>query len=278
MLKILITGSAGFVGRNLIDQLVKRHTVTGCDLVQPADFILDLNSNYSSDLLQHYNIVLHCAAKTRIPASWDNYRDYYETNITASQRLLAQCQAAGVRKLIYFSSSSVYGNNGCELQHEDGPVAPASPYAVSKLASEYALMAQATKGDTQLIIVRPFTMYGEYMDHGAGALAIAKFLNAKKAGEPLILEGGGQQRRDYVHIRDAAQAIGLIIESGQHGDIYNIGSGVNVSIKEIADCISSNQIIAPARHNDTVSTLACIDKLRRLGYAPQVDILDWLSV
>jgi nucleoside-diphosphate-sugar epimerase len=293
MAKVFITGVNGFVGRNLVNVLRRRHKLIGTDLppnladLDPNDPLdswhntvkhQDLTAEYSADLIGDAEIVLHCAAKTRIGPSWDDYSNYYLTNITASQRLFEHCQRLGVKKFIYFSSSSVYGNNGQAIQHEDGPLNPSSPYAVSKMAAEYALRSQALKGDTDLIIVRPFTMYGHHMTFGKYALAIANFIKAWQAGQPLQLEGGGNQCRDYVHVWDAAHAIDLIIESAVNGEVYNIGKGENVSIKQIADIISPNQIITPERIGAVDSTLANIDRLRRIGYDPQVDILDWLRV
>jgi nucleoside-diphosphate-sugar epimerase len=293
MAKVFITGVNGFVGRNLVKVLRRRHKLTGTDLppnlseLDPNDPLdpwhntikhQDLTAEYGPDLIGDASIVIHCAAKTRIGPSWDDYSNYYLTNITASQRLFEHCQRLGVKKFIYFSSSSVYGNNGQAIQREDGSLNPSSPYAVSKMAAEYALRSQALKGDTELIIVRPFTMYGPHMTFGKYALAIANFIKAWQAGEPLQLEGGGNQRRDYVHVWDAAQAIDLIIECGVNGEVYNIGKGENVSIKQIADIISPNQIVTLERIGAVDSTLANIDRLRRIGYDPQVDILDWLNV
>jgi nucleoside-diphosphate-sugar epimerase len=292
MAKVFITGVNGFVGRNMVQMLRKRHKISGTDLpshtasdtLEPFDpwhsMIphADLTALYDPIMLKDQDIVIHCAAITRIDPSWADYGDYYLTNITASQRLFKECQKAGAKKFIYFSSSSVYGNNGQVIQSEDGPLKPSSPYAVSKMAAEAALQVQSLKGDTELIIVRPFTMYGDYMNYGKYSLAIAKFVKAWQNGEPLNLEGGGHQRRDYVHVEDAIRAVDLMIESAVDGDVYNIGTGTNVSIKEIADVISPKQVITPARTGAVESTLANIDRLRRIGYQPTIDILDWLPV
>jgi nucleoside-diphosphate-sugar epimerase len=293
MAKVFITGVNGFVGRNMVQMLRKRHKISGTDLpshtavsgtLEPFDpwhsMIphADLTELYDPNMIRDQDVVIHCAASTRIDPSWEDYSNYYLTNITASQRLFKECQKVGIKKFIYFSSSSVYGNNGQLIQSEDGPLKPSSPYAVSKMAAEAALQAQSLKGDTDLIIVRPFTMYGDYMNYGKYSLAIAKFVKAWQNGEPLNLEGGGHQRRDYVHVEDAIRAIDLMIESAANGDVYNIGTGTNVSIKEIADVISPKQVITPARTGAVESTLANIDRLRRIGYQPTIDILDWLPV
>jgi nucleoside-diphosphate-sugar epimerase len=294
MTKIFITGVNGFVGRNLVQRWKTKFNLDGCDLrpmwqsqtdsytIEPFDnwhsqvHHLDIRSNYDPNILTGSNIVVHCAARTRIDPSWDDYSDYYETNITASQRLFEHCQQQQVEKFIYFSSSSVYGNS--DDMQEDVKLAPTNPYAISKAAAEMALTAQALKGTTKLIIVRPFTMYGDYMNVGKDSLAIAKFVQATQHNNPIRLEGSGNQERDYIHVYDAIDALELIIEHGQNGEVFNIGTGSSISIKKIADAISPNQIIVPDRLGAVNRTCANIDKLRALGFKAKVDILEWLSV
>lgn len=289
MKRILVTGVNGFVGRNIVKQWLNKYELIGIDLpeveVQDAKWSGSINhvdirdnSSYYKELLVGVDTVIHLAAKTRIDPSWTEYYDYYYTNIAASQSVFAACQEAGVKQFIYFSSSSVYGNNGQMVQTEGGHLEPSSPYAVSKLAAEWALKAQALKGDTELIVVRPFTMYGDYMNYGRYSLAIAKFLKAAANGQPLIIEGTGSQRRDFVHVDDAIAALELIMKHGRHGDVYNIGTGRSVSVQELADAVSSKQVRAPARTGAVEITCADISKLTALGYKPKVDILQWLTM
>lgn len=294
MKRILITGIDGFFGRNLVSEWLNKYELVGIDLPPQLfseqdhthtawynsinQFDLREDADFYKELLIDLDVVVHCAAKTRITPSWTEYKDHYATNITGSQQLFQMCQRQGVKKFIYFSSSSVYGNNGQTVQTEDGPLCPTNPYAVSKLAAEWALKVQALKGDTELVIVRPFTMYGEHMNFGKYSLAIAKFIKACENNQPLVLENGGTQSRDFVHAVDAIQALELIMQHGRHLDVYNIGTGKTVSIKEIADALSPRQIVAPARVGHIEKTHACIDKIRALGYEPRFDLLDWLKV
>lgn len=294
MKNILITGINGFFGRNLVDRWMHLHTLVGLDLpLSPLDLTkaaedeewhkqinhcdIREDADHIKLLFGNIDVVIHCAAKTRIDPSWQDFRDYYDTNIAASQSMLRVAQEQGVKKFIYFSSSSVYGNNGQAVQTEDGNLCPSSPYAVSKLAAEHALRVQALKGSTELVIVRPFTMYGDHMNFGQNSLVIAKFLKAMARGNPLQLEGDGSQRRDFVHADDAIQALGLILEHSKHGDVFNIGSGYNVSIKQLADITGSKQIRAPARTGHVIDTCADISKLTALGYKPVHNVLDWLT-
>lgn len=271
--KILLTGSKGFFGKNLLEQWQDRHDITGIDL-DDCDI-----KDYERlrKFVAGQDIVIHCAARTRIEPSWQHYQDYYETNITASQRLFEICQEESVKKFIYFSSSSVYGNSeGFVTQKESDRLCPTNPYAVSKAAAEQALTVQALKGSTELIIVRPFTMYGKYMSQGTYSLVIPKFFTAYKNGEPLLLEGGGNQTRDFVHVDDALAALDIVLSKGKGGDIFNIGSGASYSIKELANLISSNQQVVPARIGHIEHTFADISKLAKQGYRPKYNLFQWI--
>jgi len=291
-MRILITGIDGFFGRNLTKAWLNKYELLGIDLPPqlfdgPDEVVkwhhsinhIDLreDSAYYKELLLGVDVVVHLAARTRINQSWNEYSDYYNTNITASQSLMAACQTAGVRKFIYFSSSSVYGNSDNPVQSETDLLSPTNPYAVSKMAAEMALRTQSLKGETELVIVRPFTMYGDYMNFGRYSLAIAKFLKAYSNNEPLSIDGDGTQRRDFVHASDAISALELILKHGKNGDVYNIGTGTTVSIQEIADAISSKQVLVPDRTGAIKLTCADITKLQALGYQPRVRLLDWLT-
>ena len=292
-MKIMITGATGFLGRNLVrafpnDELVLTALAPELfDTVQTGEswfqnhkiYHADINENIDvlKDKLQGVDVVIHLASRTRIPPSWTQYKNYYETNIGASQQLLACAQTMGVKKFIYISSSSVYGNNGTSRQTETDRLCPTNPYAVSKMAAESALRVQADDGDTELVIVRPFTMYGDYMDFGHDALVIGKFLTAWEKDEPLLIEGDGEQRRDFLHASDAVAGLQLIVEQGRNGDIFNLGTGESVSVNQLADVVSQKQIRVPARRGHVEYTEADITRLKQLGYAPKVRVLDWLT-
>lgn len=293
MKRILITGIDGFFGRNLTKRWMSEYDLIGIDLPRELFDVdketlkwqqsinhVDLRdeASFYSFLLDGVDTVIHCAARTRINASWNEYADYYATNITASQQLFAAAQQRGVKKFVYFSSSSVYGNSLNTMQSETDILAPTNPYAVSKMAAEYALKAQAQLGNTELIIVRPFTMYGEYMSYGKYSLVIAKFLKAFARNDPLMIDGTGEQRRDFVHAEDAMDALELIMEHGQNGDVYNIGTGQTASVNELAAVVSHRQIRVPDRPGPVSTTCADITRLQALGYEPKIKVKDWLTM
>ena len=289
----MITGAAGFLGRNL----TKMYSELGHELVlidytdifhnDPYTGTVHGHSVYDIDirteqasivrLLKDVDCVIHCANRARIDPSWVQYADYYNTNITATHALFKLCQTENVNKFVYVSSSSVYGNTDKAVQEESDPMMPTNPYAVSKMAAEWALQTQAQTGNTTLLIVRPFTMYGNDMSRGPYGLVIAKFLAAMEGNEPLVLHDHGNQTRDFIHIDDAVRGIRLLIDNGTHKEVYNLGSGQSVSIKSLADAVSTQQIMAPARIGPVKSTCANIDKLRNFGFEPKVKVIEWLT-
>ena len=222
------------------------------------------------------DIVIHAANKARINPSWDHFGLYYDINITGSQNALRTAQHHGVKKFVYISSSSVYGNVPGPQAETDIPM-PTNPYGVSKMAAEHALRVQAQQGDTELIIVRPFCMYGEFMDNGAEALVLSKFITAWAEGMPLILDGDGLQTRDFIHATDAVKGLMLIVEHSRHGDVFNLGSGETVSIKALADIVSDLHVRKSKRIGHVDCTHANINKLKQLGFEPKVKVQEWLT-
>jgi len=292
-MKILITGAAGFLGRNLVRHLDSLHyqlilTDKAHKLFHPTfteswwlkheriACDLDVKIEDLTSYIKGIYGVFHTANLARINPSWEKYPDYYHTNITTTQKFFQACQKIEVERFVYISSSSVYGIYQGK-QHERLPLKPINPYGVSKMAAESALMVQSQCGDTELLIARPFTMYGDFMDYGVNALVIAHFLHAWKNNQALILQGGGTQQRDFVHASDAVHALRLIMDIGIADEIYNIGSGQSVSIKMLADTISSKQVITSPRLADVPSTWGDITKLSALGFSPQIDVLHWLA-
>lgn len=283
-MNILITGACGFFGRNLVEHLAhSEHRLTLVDLQNTTIkghlvHAMDAVHEHSrlSALMEDKDVVIHAANKARINPSWDHFGLYYDINITGSQNAFRTAQQHGVQKFVYISSSSVYGDISGPQKEADA-LLPTNPYGVSKLAAEHALRVQAQKGDTELIIVRPFCMYGEFMDKGSEALVLSKFITAWAEGKALTLDGGGQQTRDFIHATDAVKGLMAIVEHGKNGEVYNLGSGETVSIKELANIVSSNQRIGAARVGNVRCTHADITKIKALGFEPKVRVQDWLT-
>ena len=285
MSNILVTGAAGFVGSNLIPTLLSAgHTVTAVDreFYEAPHGVNNIHSNIIDSLfltdrdIKDCDTVIHLANTARIEPSWNDPLGYYVNNIIATTEFFRRCQDLGVKKFIHFSSSSVYGNSPVRIQVEDDQLFPTNPYSVSKQAGEQSLQLYAKT--TELIIVRPFTLYGETMDvTSPTALAIGKFIKAAKQGDPLVIHGTGLQRRDFLHVDDCVRAVLLLMSQGQVG-VYNIGSGQAVSIRHIADCISNRQVYTANRPGPEYDTCANTSKLKELGWRATVSVTDWLNI
>lgn len=283
--RFLITGAAGFVGKQLVKRLIAQgHEVWAVDKIF-HDFESDLVKFTQADVREMFLIdpemfetahtAIHLANLARIDPSWEKAIDYYDVNILGTLDFYRRCQRDGIPKFMYVSSSSVYGNNKFNLQHETYPLSPTNPYAISKQCAEQSLLAFAND-TTDLLVVRPFTMYGSTMATEHNALAIGKFVHAYKNKRPLTVHGTGDQRRDFIHVDEAIDAMLLLLDKGKRNNIYNIGTGKAVSINEIVEVFKSSVITAPARPGPDYDTCADIDKLRALGFDPKITLLEWL--
>jgi nucleoside-diphosphate-sugar epimerase len=284
---ILVTGARGFVGSVLVNKLLQSgFTVTAVDRILGKERFetnlsvvkSDIQEEFlTDDIIKDHDVVIHLANSARIEPSWQTPEEYFYNNITVTGEFFRRCQQLNVKKFIHFSSSSVYGNNQTDIQLESSNLSPTNPYAVSKAAAEMLLSAYQLTGNMSLIIVRPFTMYDTTMSFGKDALAIGKFIKAYSQGQPLEIHGTGNQKRDFLYLDDAIDGVLLLINHAQCG-VFNLGRGQSVSIKEIANVISGNQIYVSSRPGPEYNTCADITKLKELGFKPKVDILDWLNI
>lgn len=161
-----------------------------------------------------------------------------------------------VRKVLYAASSTYYGNQAVPFTETD-PFMPTSPYAASKYMGELIMLTNDNLYKLPTLSLRFFMVYGPRNPaQGAYAIVTGKFIDRLKNGQPLIIEGDGQNFRDFVHVNDVARALILGYQSDIHGTSINIGSGEKHSVKEVADLISSNQQHVAARKNDLLGTLA----------------------
>jgi UDP-glucose 4-epimerase len=285
MTHILVTGAQGFVGQRLVPKLLEiGHTITavdqtfyeppvGSDCVSIQTHIED-SLFLTDDDIQKCDTVIHLANTSRIEPSWSVPGEYYRNNISVTTDFFRRCQRLGVKRFYHFSSSSVYGDNNKKIQHEDSPISPVSPYAISKAAGENSLRSFAHS--TELVTIRPFTMYGETMPLDKNALAIGKFIRAWSRDEPLVIHNGGKQVRDFIHVDEAVSAVLLLLDKANPFEVYNIGYGHSYSIKEIADIISNQQIHSIGRPGTEYNVRADVTKLERLGFRATVDVRQWL--
>jgi UDP-glucose 4-epimerase len=219
--------------------------------------------------------VFHLAALVSVPESVSHPARCHEINVEGTRRVLAAADQAGARRLVLASSCAVYGDEPTMPKTETSPVAPASPYAESKLAGE-KLCAQAP---LPAVALRFFNVYGPRQDpRGPYAAAVPKFLEAARTGSPLTIFGDGHQTRDFVYVDDVTAALEHAALTPSLSGVYNVASGHSVSVLRLAELVlaltglRSEIRHAPARPGDILHSSASIEKLRATGWKPSFDL------
>ena len=222
--------------------------------------------------------VFHTAAMSRVGPATEAVDVCTQQNVVGTQNMLLAARDVKVKKFVYSGSSTYYGNQPVP-HHKAMPGEFLNFYGLSKyVGEEYCRMFDRTFG-TQVVILRYFNVYGPHQPQtGPYALVLGIFLKAWREERILEVHGGGNQRRDFVHVRDVADANIAAYESPTHDDVFNVGSGGNISIKELADLISPNQVVGPRRAGDSMETLADISHtLATLNWKPGVSLKDGLA-
>jgi UDP-glucose 4-epimerase len=295
-MKALVTGGAGFIGSNLVDKLVTLDWEVVVIDNESAEcnekfYWNDKASNHKLDICDYENTrnlydgvdyVFHLAAESRLQPAIKNPINAVTKNAVGTCTVLQCAREAGVKKVVYSSTSSAYGLNKYP-NYETDPNDCLNPYSVSKVAGEELCTLYTKLYGLKTIILRYFNVYGERSPTtGQYAPVIGIFLRQKNAGEPLTIVGDGEQRRDFVHVRDVANANIMSalanLEEECYGQVYNIGNGENISILEIAQMISDNYIHIRPREGEARTTLACIDKAKNtFGWNPNLNLNQWIE-
>ena len=293
----LVTGGAGFIGSNLVDYLLKQgHTVVSVDnesannekfyWTHENGMALNVKGDitdykFMKNVFTGVDYVFHLAAESRLQPAIENPIGAVEKNCVGTTVMLQCAREVGVKRFVYSSTSSAYGNNpypNVETQPDDC----LNPYSASKAAGEKFCKMYTDLYRLETVILRYFNVFGQRSPaRGQYAPVIGIFQRQKEAGEPLTLVGDGSQKRDFIHVEDVARAnyIAATADLGDHiGEVFNIGSGKNYSIKDIADVISDNQVFIPKRSGEMETTLADITKVESvMGWKPEIDVLEWIK-
>jgi UDP-glucose 4-epimerase len=296
-MKCLVTGGAGFIGSNLVDSLVDlEHEVIVIDNeysdVHEHFYYNEKAKNYKLDIRDYENTrplydgvdyVFHIAAEARIQPAIQNPIEAVSINSVGTCTVLQCAREAGVKRVMYSSTSSGYGLANDIPNVETQPDDCLNPYSVSKVNGEKLCSMYTKLFGLPTIIFRYFNVYGERQPlKGQYAPVIGIFLRQRGDGEPLTIVGDGEQRRDFTHVSDVVQANikAAIAEVSEEcfGEVYNVGCGKNYSVNEIANMISDNTINIPPRIGESRVTLANNNKLRKtFGWEPTVDLFEWVS-
>ena len=295
-MRSLVTGGAGFIGSNLVDELVK----LGHDVVVIDNEYSDAHDhfywnhstrNYKFDIRDYENTrplydgvdyVFHIAAEARIQPAILNPVGAISINSVGTCTVLQCAREAGVKKLMYSSTSAGYGMNpqpNVETQPDDC----LNPYSVSKVNGEKLCKMYTDLFDLDTVIFRYFNAYGERQPiRGQYAPVIGIFLRQLAAGESLTIVGDGEQRRDFTYVKDIVNANIMAALSNAdkeaYGQVYNVGSAVNYSVNEVAAMISDDIKYIPPRLGEARISLANVDKIyNTFAWRPQQNLEEWVK-
>jgi len=302
-MRALVTGAAGFIGSTLVEQLL----ADGADVVG-----LDSFTDYYPRALKERNLaaakrhprfrfiesriqdadlravmadrthVFHLAAQAGVRKSWGrDFGVYTSNNVDATQILLEACIGLALERVVYSSSSSVYGDNVPLPMREDALPQPVSPYGVTKLAAEQLCYLYFVNEGVPTVSLRYFTVYGPRQRPDMG---FHKFLRATLLDQPITVYGDGEQTRDFTFVHDAVAANVAAAIRGIPGRVYNIGGGSRVSINEVLHMIARvsgrrpKTIVDPAQKGDMRHTYADTSLAHAdLGFAPRIGLEEGLA-
>jgi nucleoside-diphosphate-sugar epimerase len=299
----LVTGVAGFIGSTLATQLLASGArVTGLDCftdyyarelkernlaplaASPAFRFVEapLQTVALEPLLDDVTHVFHLAAQAGVRGSWgDQFRTYTSHNVDATQRLLEAVKERPIHRLVYASSSSVYGDVAAIPMREESVLQPVSPYGVTKLAAEHLCYLYHVNYGVPSVSLRYFTVYGPKQRPDMG---FNRFIRAALLGQPITLFGDGEQTRDFTFVDDIVAATVAAGDRGTPGGVYNIGGGNRVTINHVLDTIgtitgkSLNIKRLPAEKGDMRDTYADTARARAdLGFQPTKSLEEGLT-
>lgn len=307
-MRVLVTGVGGFIGSrtarhalesgvevlgvdcftSYYDPEVKKRNIATLATDSRFSFV-ELDLSAANDLEKHatgtVDAVIHLAAQPGVRSSWRGFSDYVRDNITATYNVLEFVASAGVRRVVYASSSSVYGDAQRYPVRETDPTDPVSPYGVSKLAGEKLAMAYSAASSLEVVALRYFTVYGPGQRPD---MATHRLIECALTGTPFKMFGDGEQVRDFTFVDDVARAnlLGALseLEDGSSA-VLNIAGGESCSLLELIGIVEDSTgrpIVlnrSEAERGDVIRTGGSIDRARALlGWSPKVGVRDGVQM
>lgn len=294
MAHYLVTGGAGFIGTNLVKQLVANgHRVRVLDNFSAGRFkdrIVAEAEYIGGDIRESEDVfratdgvsgIFHLAAIPRVSQTVDEPFETHEHNVLGTLQILLAARARGNVRVVFSSSSAVYGNQTIFPLVENLKTAPLSPYGLQKFESEEYCRLFSELYGVPTVSLRYFNVYGPHMDpNGAYALVVGKFLLARQNNEPMTICGDGEYFREYLHVQDVVQANILAMTSANvgKGEVFNIGSGRSTSVNDLAHLIGGPVAYIPPRPGDPRRSEADCTKARKiLGWQPTIKLEDGIT-
>ena len=287
MQKVIVTGGAGFIGSHVVDTLIKQgieviildNLSTGKkENINPKATFIECDLTKDKPLFRDVDVVFHLAATPQVQYSMENPTD--NNNIDSLINILELSKKNGVKKFIFSSSSSVYGNPNYVPINENHPTNPLSPYALHKLVGEQYCKLYSEVYDLDTVCLRYFNAYGDRMPNkGAYRSVISIFKEQHSKKQPLNIVNDGEQRRDYVHVDDIVNAIILCANSTKklNGDIFNVGTGKSYSVNEVADMFGGEKQYGEKRIEPKNSIAENAKIVLDLNWEPKNKLETWIS-
>ncbi|GKT02766.1 NAD-dependent epimerase/dehydratase family protein [Furfurilactobacillus entadae] len=303
MSKVLITGGAGFIGSNLAHRLVEN----GDDVVIVDDLSMGLRSNladlsnitfyehsitdeaFMAELLinEKFDYIFLLAAVASVADSVERPFQTHEINQEADIFILETIRKNHLapEKVLFSSSAAVYGNDPELPKQENSPIRPMTPYAIDKFSAERFMISYAKLYSINAVAVRFFNVYGPKQNPNSPYSGVLSILtSAMKENKTFSIFGDGEQSRDFVYIDDVVDALNLLtFESDVRGDVYNIATGSETSLKNVIKTMEDVTGLTidvqkmPERAGDVKHSVANIDKICKLGFVPKVVISEGLN-
>jgi dTDP-glucose 4,6-dehydratase len=292
--RILVTGGAGFIGSNFVHQILRDHPsdqVVVLDKLTYAgnlrnlegplqdprvQFVrLDIADAAVAEVARNCDAAVHFAAESHVDRSIEDAAPFVRTNVEGTWRMIDACRASRVARFVHVSTDEVYGSLGPEEQStESSPLAPTSPYAASKAASDLLVLSAFKTHGFPAIITRCTNNYGPFQ---FPEKFIPLMISQALAGQSLPVYGDGRNVRDWIHVSDHCRAVDLILRNGKEGHVYNIGGGCELENITVARKILSTlkrpesllQFVADRPAHDRRYALDCTKLKNELGWQPR---------
>ena len=295
--QVLITGGAGFIGSHVAERLATENDVTVLDDFSvgserhlsflPEERVIDADvcdSEAVRDAVDGHDVVIHMAAMMGVRRTLQKPLEVLQVNVDGTRNVLEAAAASDVDRVLFASTSEVYGDVPDVPYHEDDPLAPETNYAVAKLTSERFVRAYTSKHDLDHTIVRYFNAYGPRQDSSAYGYVIPIFVDRALSGERIEVHGDGHQTRDFTYISDAVDGTVAALGPDGRNETFNIGTGRETKIRSLAmavsDAVEEADVVHVEHPRPYVIERRCADVSRAksaLGYEPTTPLAEGIE-